>query len=98
EAFENAARIVAATGGSTNAFLHLPALASECGVRFTIDDIARISQSTPLVADLKPWGKYVAEDVYKVGGVPVIIKSLLEAGHFNGDCMTCTGKTIAENL
>ncbi|HMX61442.1 MAG TPA: dihydroxy-acid dehydratase [Candidatus Sumerlaeota bacterium] len=98
KAFENAAAIVAATGGSTNAFLHLPAIAAECGVKFTIEDIDRISRRTPLIADLKPGGKYLAEDVHNVGGIPVIMKVLVDAGLMHGDCITCTGKTMAENL
>ncbi|MCC6545610.1 dihydroxy-acid dehydratase [Candidatus Sumerlaeota bacterium] len=98
KAFENAAAIVAATGGSTNAFLHLPAIAAECGIKFTIEDIDRISRRTPLIADLKPGGKYLAEDVHNVGGIPVIMKVLVDAGLMHGDCITCTGKTMAENL
>ena len=97
EAFENAAIVVGATGGSTNAALHLPAMASEAGIRFTLDDVAAIMRRTPYIADLKPGGKYLAFDVYKVGGIPVIIKSLLDAGLLNGNCMTVTGKTLAEN-
>ncbi|CAN5514040.1 dihydroxy-acid dehydratase [soil metagenome] len=98
KAFENAAAIVAATGGSTNAFLHLPAIAAECGIKFTIEDIDAISRRTPIIADLKPGGKYLAEDVHNVGGIPVIMKSLLDGGLFHGDCLTVTGKTMAENL
>lgn len=98
KAFENAAAIVAATGGSTNAFLHLPAIAAECGIKFTIEDIDRISRRTPIIADLKPGGKYLAEDVHDNGGIPVILKSLLDGGLLHGNCMTCTGKTMAENL
>ncbi len=98
EAFENAAAIVAATGGSTNAMLHLPAMAAECGVKFTIDDMDRVSQRTPIIADLKPGGKYLAEDVHDVGGIPVILKALLDGGKIHGDIMTVTGKTMAENL
>jgi dihydroxy-acid dehydratase len=97
EAFENAAVIVGATGGSTNAALHLPAMANEAGIRFTLDDVAAIMRKTPYIADLKPGGKYLAFDVYKVGGIPIIIKSLLDAGLLHGDCMTVTGKTLAEN-
>ena len=95
---ENAATIVAATGGSTNAGLHLPAIAHECGIRFDLDDVVEIFKRTPYLADLKPGGKYVAKDVYEAGGVPIIIKTLLEGGYIHGDCMTVTGKTIAENL
>jgi dihydroxy-acid dehydratase len=97
KAFENAAVLVGATGGSTNAGLHLPALAHEAGIRFTMEDVAAIMRRTPYIADLKPGGKYLAYDVYKVGGIPVIIKSLLDAGLLHGDCMTVTGKTLAEN-
>lgn len=98
EAFENAAAIVAATGGSTNVMLHLPAIAAECGVKFTIDDIDRVSQRTPIVADLKPGGRFLAEDVHDVGGIPVIMKVLVDAGFMHGHCLTVTGKTMAENL
>jgi dihydroxy-acid dehydratase len=97
KAFENAAVVVGATGGSTNAALHLPAMAHEAGIRFTLDDVAAIMRRTPYIADLKPGGKYLAFDVYKVGGIPVIIKSLLDAGLLHGDCMTVTGQTLAEN-
>ena len=93
----NAAVVVGATGGSTNAALHLPALANEAGIRFTLDDVADIMRRTPYIADLKPGGKYVALDVHRVGGIPVIIKALLDAGLLDGDCMTVTGKTLAEN-
>jgi dihydroxy-acid dehydratase len=97
EAFENAAVIVGATGGSTNAGLHLPAMAHEAGIKFTLQDVAAIMKRTPYIADLQPGGKYAAYDVYKVGGVPTIIKALLDAGLLHGDCLTVTGKTIAEN-
>ena len=97
-ALENAARIVAATGGSTNAALHLPAIANEAGIDFDLFDVAEIFRSTPYIADLKPGGKYVAKDLYDVGGVPVLLKALLDGGYLNGDCLTVTGKTIAENL
>jgi dihydroxy-acid dehydratase len=96
--FENAAVIVGATGGSTNAGLHLPAMAHEAGIRFTMDDVMEIMRRTPYIADLKPGGKYVAFDVHKVGGVPVVLKALLDGGLLHGDCMTVTGKTLAENL
>ena len=96
-ALENAAVVVGATGGSTNAGLHLPAMAHEAGIRFTMDDVLEIMRRTPYIADLKPGGKYVAFDVYKVGGIPVIIKALLDAGLLHGDCITVTGKTLAEN-
>ena len=98
KAFENAAVLVGATGGSTNAGLHLPAMAPEAGLRFPLVDVAAIMRRTPYIADLKPGGKYVALDVHNVGGIPVIMKSLLDAGLLHGDCMTVTGKTIAENL
>jgi dihydroxy-acid dehydratase len=98
KSFENAARIVAASGGSTNAGLHLPAMAHECGIDFTLEDVCEIFKSTPYIADLKPGGKYVAKDMYDIGGVPVLMKALLDAGYLHGDCMTVTGKTIAENL
>jgi dihydroxy-acid dehydratase len=96
--FENAAVIVGATGGSTNAGLHLPAMAHEAGIRFTMDDVMEIMRRTPYIADLKPGGKYVALDVHKVGGIPVVLKALLDGGLLHGDCLTVTGKTLAENL
>ena len=98
KAFENAATVVAATGGSTNAALHLPAMASEVGIDFDLHDVAEIFKRTPYIADLKPGGKFVARDMYEIGGVPVLMKALLEGGHLHGDCITVTGKTIAENL
>ncbi|MEQ8227687.1 MAG: dihydroxy-acid dehydratase [Rhodospirillales bacterium] len=98
KSFENAARIVAASGGSTNAGLHLPAMAHECGIDFSLEDVCEIFKSTPYIADLKPGGKYVAKDMYDIGGVPVLMKALLDGGYLHGDCMTVTGKTIAENL
>jgi dihydroxy-acid dehydratase len=98
KALENAARVVAATGGSTNAALHLPAMAHECGIKFDLTDVAEIFRSTPYIADLMPGGKYTAVDLYSVGGIPVVMKELLDAGFLHGDCMTVTGKTIAENL
>ena len=94
---ENAAVLVGATGGSTNAGLHLPAMAHEAGIRFTMDDVVAIMRRTPYIADLKPSGKYVALDVHKVGGIPVIIKALLDGGLLHGDCLTATGRTLAEN-
>ncbi|HEX4262012.1 MAG TPA: dihydroxy-acid dehydratase [Acetobacteraceae bacterium] len=97
-ALENAAVVVAATGGSTNAGLHLPAMAHEAGIRFTMDDVVAIMRRTPYIADLKPGGKYVAFDVFRIGGIPVILKSLLDAGLLHGDCMTVTGRTLADNL
>ncbi len=98
EAFENAARIVAATGGSTNGALHLPAMANECGIDFDLFDVAEIFKSTPYIADLKPGGKYVAKDMYEAGGVYMLMKTLFDNGLLHGDCMTVTGKTIAENI
>ncbi len=98
KAFENAAVVVGATGGSTNAGLHLPAMAHEAGIRFTMDDVVEIMRRTPYIADLKPGGKYVAFDVHKIGGIPVVLKALLDAGLLHGDCLTVTGKTLAENL
>jgi dihydroxy-acid dehydratase len=98
KAFENAAIVVAATGGSTNGALHLPAMAHECGIDFDLFDVAEIFKKTPYIADLKPGGKYVATDVHEIGGVPQILKALLEGGVLHGDCLTVTGKTMAENL
>lgn len=98
QAFENAAVIVAATGGSTNAALHLPAMANEAGIEFDLFDVAEIFKRTPYIADLKPGGKYIAKDVFDIGGVPQIMKALLDGGVLHGDCITVTGKTIAENL
>jgi dihydroxy-acid dehydratase len=97
KALENAATIVAASGGSTNAALHLPAIAHEVGIDFDLFDVAEIFKRTPYIADLKPGGRYVAKDMYEVGGVPVLIKALLDAGYLHGDCLTVTGKTLAEN-
>ena len=98
KALENAATIVAATGGSTNAALHLPALANEIGIKFELMDVAKIFKKTPYLADLKPGGKYVAKDMWKAGGVPMLLKTLLEGGYIHGECMTVTGKTMRENL
>jgi dihydroxy-acid dehydratase len=98
KALENAAVVVGATGGSTNAGLHLPAMAHEAGIRFTMDDVVEIMRRTPYIADLKPSGKYVALDVHRIGGVPVVLRALLDAGLLHGDCVTVTGKTMAENL
>ncbi|MCW8084708.1 dihydroxy-acid dehydratase [Sabulicella glaciei] len=97
KALENAARIVGATGGSTNAALHLPAIAHEAGIDFPLEEVARLMRDTPHIADLKPGGRYVALDVHRIGGVPVIIKALLDGGLLHGDCITATGKTLAEN-
>lgn len=98
KAFENAAIVIAATGGSTNGALHLPAMANECGIDFDLFDVAEIFKKTPYIADLKPGGKFVAKDVFDIGGVPQILKALLDGGILHGDCMTVTGKTMAENL
>lgn len=98
KSLENAAAVVAASGGSTNAALHLPALANEAGIKFTMDDIQKVSHRTPTIADLKPGGRYVMQDLFNVGGVPALLKVLLEAGLLHGDCLTVTGKTLAENL
>ncbi len=98
KALENAATIVAATGGSTNAGLHLPAIAHECGIDFSLNDVVDIFKKTPYIADLKPGGRFVAKDLYEAGGIPIVIKTLFEGGFIHGDCMTVTGKTIAENL
>jgi dihydroxy-acid dehydratase len=98
KALENAAAVVAASGGSTNAALHLPAIANECGIEFTLFDVAEIFKKTPYIADLKPGGRYVAKDLFEVGGVPLLMKTLLDAGYLHGDCITVTGRTIAENL
>jgi dihydroxy-acid dehydratase len=98
KAFENAAVVVAATGGSTNAALHLPAMAHECGIDFTLRDFAEIAERTPYIADLKPGGRYVAKDMGEAGGVPMLLKTLLEGGFLHGDCLTVTGRTLAENL
>ena len=98
KALENAAAVVAATGGSTNAALHLPAIAHECGIEFTLFDVAEIFKKTPYIADLKPGGRYVAKDMFEAGGVPLLMKTLLDHGYMHGDCLTVTGRTIAENL
>ncbi len=97
KSLENAAVIVAASGGSTNAALHLPAIANEAGIKFTLEDVTNISKKTPYIADLKPGGRFVAKDLYEIGGVPILIKALLDGGFLHGDCMTVTGKTLAEN-
>src|SRR6201998_957481 len=98
KAFENAAMVVAATGGSTNAALHLPAMANEAGIKFNLFDVAEIFRKTPYIASLKPGGKYVAKDMWEAGGVPMLMRALLDAGLLHGDCITVTGKTVAENL
>ncbi|WP_126172554.1 dihydroxy-acid dehydratase [Altericroceibacterium xinjiangense] len=97
-AFENAARVVAATGGSTNAALHLPAMASECGIEFDLFDVAEIFKSTPYIADLKPGGRYVAKDMYEAGGVYMLMKTMLDGGFLDPSPITCTGKTLGENI
>jgi dihydroxy-acid dehydratase len=98
QAFENAARIVAATGGSTNGALHLPAMANECGIDFDLFDVAEIFKTTPYIADLQPGGQYVAKDMHEAGGAYMVMKTLLAEGLLHGDCMTVTGKTLAENI
>lgn len=98
QAFENAIAVAAATGGSTNVALHLPALAHECGFELPLETIDRVSRRTPIIADLKPAGRYVALDMHRVGGVPVVLKVLLDAGLLHGDCLTVTGRTLRENL
>ena len=98
KSLENAATVVAATGGSTNAALHLPALANEIGIKFDLMDVAKIFKRTPYLADLKPAGKYVAKDMWKAGGVPMLLKTLLDGGYIHGNCMTVTGKTMKKNL
>ena len=97
-AFENAARVVAATGGSTNAALHLPAMASECGIEFDLFDVAEIFKSTPYIADLKPGGQYVAKDMYEAGGVYMVMKTLLDGGFLDPEPLTVSGKTLGENI
>ena len=98
KSLENAATIVAATGGSTNAALHLPALANEIGVKFDLMNVAKIFKKTPYLADLKPGGKYVAKDMWEAGGVPMLLKTLFDGGFIHGDCLTVTGQTMEENL
>jgi dihydroxy-acid dehydratase len=98
EAFENAARIVAATGGSTNGALHLPAMAHEAGIDLSLFDVADFFKTTPYMADLKPGGQYVAKDMYEAGGVYMLMKSMLGEGLLHGNCMTVTGKTLGENI
>ncbi|MFA5989369.1 MAG: dihydroxy-acid dehydratase [Sphingomonas sp.] len=97
-AFVNAARVVAATGGSTNAALHLPAMAHEAGIDFDLFDVAEAFKSTPYIADLKPGGKYVAKDMYEAGGVYMLMKTMLDGGYLDGNCLTVTGKTLGENI
>ncbi|MGJ5176269.1 dihydroxy-acid dehydratase [Bradyrhizobium oligotrophicum] len=96
KSLENGAAIVAATGGSTNAALHLPAIANEAGIRFTLDDVGEVFARTPLIGNLRPGGKYTAKDVYDIGGAAVVIRALIESGHIDGSCITVTGRTLAE--
>jgi dihydroxy-acid dehydratase len=98
KALENAAAVVAASGGSTNAALHLPAIAHECGLAFDLFDVAEVFKRTPYIADLKPSGRFVAKDLFEAGGVPLLMKTLLDHGFMHGDCMTVTGRSMAENL
>ena len=98
KSLENAAAVVAATGGSTNAGLHLPAIAHEAGLRFTLDDIAEVFARTPLLADLQPGGRYLAVDVHSAGGTDAVLKALLDGGHLHGDALTLSGRTIADHL
>jgi len=98
EAVENAAMVATAAGGSTNAGLHIPAIAHEAGIEFTLHDFGEISKRTPYIGDLKPGGRYVMKDLHDVGGVPVLMKALLDGGYLHGGCMTVTGRTVAENL
>jgi dihydroxy-acid dehydratase len=98
KAFENAIRVVTVLGGSTNAVMHLIAMAKTVGVKITLDDFVRLAEITPVLADFRPSGKYVMEDLHKIGGVPAVMKLLLENGMLHGDCLTVTGKTLSENL
>ncbi len=98
KSLENAAAVVSATGGSTNAALHLPAIAHEAGIEFNLFDVAAIFEKTPYIADLKPGGKYVAKDMFEAGGIPLLMKTMLEHGYLHGDCLTVTGRTLAENM
>ena len=98
EAIENAVAVIMATGGSTNAVLHFLAIAHTAGVAWTIDDFERMRRKVPVLCDLKPSGKYLAVDLHRAGGIPAVMKVLLDAGLLHGDCMTITGKTVAQNL
>ncbi len=98
KAFENAMTVVMALGGSTNAVLHFIAIAKSVGIKITQEDFQRVSDKTPMLADLKPSGKYLMEDLHKIGGTPIVMKYLLDKGYLHGDCLTVTGKTVAENL
>src|SRR5258708_24772370 len=96
KSLENGAAIVAATGGSTNAALHLPALANEAGIFFRLDDVGEVFARTPLIGNLRPGGKYTAKDVYDIGGTAVVVRALVESGHIDGSCLTISGRTIAQ--
>jgi dihydroxyacid dehydratase/phosphogluconate dehydratase len=98
KALENAATTVVASGGSTKAALHHPAIAHECNIEFTLFDVAEVFKRTPYIADLKPGGRYVAKDMVEVGGIPLLMKTQLDHGYLHGECMAVTGRTIAENL
>ena len=98
QSIENACAAVAATGGSTNAALHIPAIAHEAGIRFTFDDLAAVFERTPLIADLQPGGRYLARDLHVIGGVPVVLKALLQGGCLHGDALTLSGQTLAQAL
>jgi dihydroxy-acid dehydratase len=98
KALENACAVVSATGGSTNAALHLPAIAHEAGIRFHLDDVAAVFARTPLIADLQPGGRFLARDLYHVGGAGVVLRALLDLGALHGDCLTYTGRTLAQEL
>src|SRR5439155_20904227 len=98
KSLENACAAVAATGGSTNAALHIPAIAHEAGIRFSVDDFAGVAKRTPLIADMKPGGRFLAKDLHAPGGVYVVLKALLERGALHGDCLKLSGKTFEEEL
>ena len=98
KSLENAAAVISATGGSTNGALHLPAIAHEAGIKFDLFDVAKIFERTPYIADLKPGGKYVAKDMFEAGGIPLLMKTMLDHGYLHGECLTVTGRTLAENL
>lgn len=98
QALENACAVVSATGGSTNAALHIPAIAHEAGIKFHLDDVAEVFARTPLIADLRPGGKYLARDMYYIGGAAVVLRELLRSGHLHGDALTWTGRTLAEEI
>src|SRR5437899_10175228 len=95
-ALENACAVVAATGGSTNGALHIPAIAHEAGIAFDIDDVGRVFERTPLIADLRPGGRFTAKDMHEIGGTAVILRALLDGGYLDGDCLTVTGETMAQ--